>query len=194
MNREEFITEFCMRYNIEEMKDLCFALDITAEEFLYPSKQAFAREFILHCERHRLIDQLLEKIKRDHPKTDWTFPTSNPRVMGKETVQYAAPSDSLMITNWVYMEDLSVIIREYEKIKGKSERLDEVQALRFQVRCYLAIDRTAKPKSLHMRERRRIQKSDGKIMIGYQVEELISVIKAIYDEFLLQQKIEERFK
>ncbi len=54
-------------FNEEELRQLCFAIEIEYDDMQGHGRRGKARELILFCERHRRIPQLKEQIRKERP-------------------------------------------------------------------------------------------------------------------------------
>lgn len=60
----EFISE---RFNLDELKTLCFDLGLDYEEFPHATKSEFSRELIVHFQRHNKMGCLVAELIRQRP-------------------------------------------------------------------------------------------------------------------------------
>ena len=60
-------------FNISELKDLCFDLEIDFEDLVHTTKKDVIRELIGYCERYENLDMLYKKCQTLRPKIDWKF-------------------------------------------------------------------------------------------------------------------------
>lgn len=97
------------RFNIQELKNLCFDVGISHENFLHDTKPTFARELILYCERAQQINCLLKianKKRRDKVITSIIKKIEDCQSLTK--IEIVFPSESLNITP----EDLRIALCE----------------------------------------------------------------------------------
>ena len=75
-NREFEVTDLLpilsSRFDLEELRTLCFTLGIDFDDLRGEGKTAKARELILRLQRHRQVEKLIQKIKETRPDIDWT--------------------------------------------------------------------------------------------------------------------------
>ena len=67
-------------FSMEELKTLSFRLNIDYDQLDAGTKEQFARELILYCERHGLVAELLQECRTARPRLDWPAPAAEPRV------------------------------------------------------------------------------------------------------------------
>ena len=73
MNRVELQQALENRFTVEELRLLCFVLEIKHEN-LSPQLSVLARELVEYCERANKIDELIAKCKEVRPKhADWNY-------------------------------------------------------------------------------------------------------------------------
>ena len=58
-------------FNMEELKNICFQLNIDLEELSPGNKEELVRELLLYLNRQGLILELLRVAKQLRPNTDW---------------------------------------------------------------------------------------------------------------------------
>lgn len=78
--REQLRKQMLALFSIEDLKDICFDLDIEYEKFEANGKGGMIRELIIFCLRTGQIDTLIEKCKKLRPaifKLDWTHEDDN---------------------------------------------------------------------------------------------------------------------
>lgn len=66
------LKELMVRYfNKEELEDLCFDLGIDKDDLPNATKPELAKEIILYCERHGMLERLLDICRRQRPHAEW---------------------------------------------------------------------------------------------------------------------------
>lgn len=60
-----------LRFNLEEVRTLCYDAGVDYDDLEGGTKSAKVRELILHAARHDKLDQLLETLGRTRPEVDW---------------------------------------------------------------------------------------------------------------------------
>ncbi len=66
------LKELIVRYfNREELEDLCFRLGIDKDDLPSATKPELAKEVILYCERHGMLERLLELCREQRPHAEW---------------------------------------------------------------------------------------------------------------------------
>ncbi len=75
-NREFAVTDLLpilsSRFDLEELRTLCFALGVDFDDLRGEGKTAKARELILRMQRYRQVEKLIQKIRETRPDLDWT--------------------------------------------------------------------------------------------------------------------------
>jgi phage baseplate assembly protein W len=69
--RNQFLRLLQAHFNAEELKDLCFQLDIVHEDLAGETRSARMRSLMLYCERHDLSLKLSTICQRLRPNTSW---------------------------------------------------------------------------------------------------------------------------
>ena len=64
LSKKDLYQVLVSRFNLDELKQLCFELDISDESFSGSTREQFAREFILYMERRDRLDELREQLKK----------------------------------------------------------------------------------------------------------------------------------
>jgi hypothetical protein len=59
------------KFNEEELRNICFDLDVNYENLEGKGNSSKARELVLYCERYSRIDELVAAVKTLRPKVDW---------------------------------------------------------------------------------------------------------------------------
>jgi hypothetical protein len=67
INRNNLREYIRTRYSDQELRDLCFQLNVDYESLEGGSKDAKARELVTYCERHDLRGQLIAALRQDRP-------------------------------------------------------------------------------------------------------------------------------
>src|SRR5436853_284398 len=70
-HRQPLFEILTVYFNESELRTLCFDLNIDYEDILGVTKTDKAREIILYCERHDLIDQVIAVGKIQRPNASW---------------------------------------------------------------------------------------------------------------------------
>lgn len=71
-NEHIFLNEkLSNHFNTEEVRTLCFSLNVDYDNLPADGKSNKVRELILHCIRNQCIDQLKVKCKELRPKVSW---------------------------------------------------------------------------------------------------------------------------
>jgi hypothetical protein len=75
IHSKEFLVKLNMKMNdhlnMEEIRTICFHMDIDHEQLKGSVKSEIVRELISHCQRHEKVDELLEKCSSINPNIDW---------------------------------------------------------------------------------------------------------------------------
>lgn len=64
-------------FNLDELKDLCFELDIDYDDLSGENRSAKARELVARCRRTGRLEDLLAAAERARPKLDWRGVTAS---------------------------------------------------------------------------------------------------------------------
>ncbi len=64
-------------FNDEELRNLCFDLDIPYDDLGSEGKTGKVRELVAYCQRHNRLDDLAEQCHALRPNVNW--PGSEPR-------------------------------------------------------------------------------------------------------------------
>ncbi|VAW43015.1 hypothetical protein MNBD_CHLOROFLEXI01-1846 [hydrothermal vent metagenome] len=98
MNREELHNLIDQRFNLEELKTLCFNLHVDYDSLPSEGKRAKIRELILGFERIDKINELVEKCQEMRPSVSWPNSAKNPQSLSqteamipKSTQHFSAP-------------------------------------------------------------------------------------------------------
>jgi hypothetical protein len=79
--RAELRHNLSQHFNVDELRELCFSLDIEDED-LPGGKSGMIRELIGHCERHGRTLELLDLARQARPHLDWTAPATLSQRLG----------------------------------------------------------------------------------------------------------------
>ena len=60
-----------MRFNLEELRDMCFEVGVDYDDLRGEGKSAKARELVLYMQRHRRLEKLIDGIKEARPDVGW---------------------------------------------------------------------------------------------------------------------------
>jgi hypothetical protein len=75
-NREFAVTDLLpilsARFDLEELRTLCFELGVDFDDLRGEGKTAKARELILRMQRRQQVEKLIKKIRDMRPDIDWT--------------------------------------------------------------------------------------------------------------------------
>ena len=75
-NREftttDLLTILSLRFNLNELRTLCFELAVDFDDLPGEGKTAKARELILLMQRREQLQNLIQKIKKTRPDIDWS--------------------------------------------------------------------------------------------------------------------------
>jgi predicted transcriptional regulator len=75
-NREFAVTDLLpilsARFDLEELRTLCFELGVDFDDLRGEGKSAKARELILRMQRRQQVEKLIKKIRDMRPDIDWT--------------------------------------------------------------------------------------------------------------------------
>lgn len=70
INKEKLRENIINSFTREELRTLCFDMNINPE--LFPENIiGFARELIIHCEKNNLLTNLIDKLRIERPHIDW---------------------------------------------------------------------------------------------------------------------------
>jgi len=61
-----------MRFDLEEIRTLCFDLEVDFDSLRGEGKAAKARELIIHLQNRRRLDKLISQIKQTRPDIEWS--------------------------------------------------------------------------------------------------------------------------
>lgn len=79
-HRNALLEKLSGHFSLEELKTLSFRLNIDYDQVGANSKEQFARELILYCERRGLMTELVRECRAMRPQLDWPGPAAGPRV------------------------------------------------------------------------------------------------------------------
>ena len=68
MTREDLLEVLTQRFDDNELRDLCFTLDVDYENLRGETKDAKARELLLRMERRGEVDKLAKQVQRERPE------------------------------------------------------------------------------------------------------------------------------
>ena len=55
------------KFNLDEIKILCYDLDISPDEFIVETKEAFILKLIIYCEHRNLLEPLVDFLEKRRP-------------------------------------------------------------------------------------------------------------------------------
>lgn len=79
-HRNALLEKLGSHFSLEELKTLSFRLNVDYDQVGAASKEQFARELILYCERLGLMAELLRQCRAMRPQLDWPGTPAGPRV------------------------------------------------------------------------------------------------------------------
>lgn len=71
MNQTDIRTKLTEFFGIEEIRTLCFDLNIDHEQLPSQSKEALVRELVIYCQRRGRLDALIEECRKARPQLEW---------------------------------------------------------------------------------------------------------------------------
>lgn len=83
------------RFNLDELKELLFELDISFEEFPEGNKRSKIREVVEYFHRRNQFPELLNKLKQHRPRVSWTEPIKEIELILKESSRFGSETKHL---------------------------------------------------------------------------------------------------
>lgn len=106
--------EINKKFNSEELSGLCYDLDIDDENFALGGKKSKARELVKYCDRHNIIDSLVDKLNELRDGTDWKLFVEE---MESSSLQKSRRADITEhdICEFLSSNGLSLLIDDFER-------------------------------------------------------------------------------
>ena len=114
MNQVKLREQLANYFNESELNDLCFDLNIDYENLPDQTKQEKVREFIIYCQRHGLMEELIMRCQELRPQVSWEYNQFNqPEIEEKQRAKWMNPTLILSILIGMFVLVMCTVTTAY---------------------------------------------------------------------------------